>query len=136
MAKFCSNCGAKLNEEQAVCLECGVLINNTNKTNKHIVDFKIIFIPIHVKIKHPTIFIRTSGNIFSNCPPIITAIPVYITEKIKITIFDINGTFVLLIPYAIPTDIVSKFKITHKITIFIIILLHLTKKCQPLHNMK
>ena len=60
----------------------------------------------------------------------------YITEKIKITIFDINGTFVLLIPYAIPTDIVSKFKITHKITIFIIILLHLTKKCQPLHNMK
>jgi len=36
MAKFCSNCGAKLNEEQAVCLECGVLINNTNKTNNNV----------------------------------------------------------------------------------------------------
>ena len=36
MAKFCSNCGAKLNEEQAICLECGVLINNTNKTNNNV----------------------------------------------------------------------------------------------------
>ena len=36
MAKFCSNCGAKLNEEQAVCLECGVLINNTNITNNNV----------------------------------------------------------------------------------------------------
>lgn len=35
MAKFCSNCGAKLNEEQAICLECGVLVNNTNKTNNN-----------------------------------------------------------------------------------------------------
>ena len=33
---FCSNCGAKLNEEQAVCLECGVLINNTNITNNNV----------------------------------------------------------------------------------------------------
>lgn len=36
MAKFCSNCGAKLNDEQAICLECGVLINNTNITNNNV----------------------------------------------------------------------------------------------------
>ena len=36
MAKFCSNCGAKLNEEQAICLECGVLVNNTNKINNNV----------------------------------------------------------------------------------------------------
>lgn len=33
MAKYCSNCGSKLNEEQAICLKCGVLINNINKIN-------------------------------------------------------------------------------------------------------
>lgn len=36
MAKYCSNCGSKLNEEQAICLKCGVLINNTNKINNNI----------------------------------------------------------------------------------------------------
>ena len=35
MARFCSNCGAKLNEEQAICLECGVLVNNANKINNN-----------------------------------------------------------------------------------------------------
>lgn len=39
MAKFCSNCGAELNEEQVVCLKCGVsvksntIINKTNNTS-------------------------------------------------------------------------------------------------------
>lgn len=28
MAKFCSNCGAELNEEQVICLKCGVAIKN------------------------------------------------------------------------------------------------------------
>ena len=27
MAKFCTNCGAELNEEQDICLKCGVKIN-------------------------------------------------------------------------------------------------------------
>ena len=31
MAKFCTNCGAELNEEQDICLKCGVKISkNTN----------------------------------------------------------------------------------------------------------
>lgn len=36
MAKFCSNCGSELNEEQVICLKCGVAVkSNTipNKTN-------------------------------------------------------------------------------------------------------
>lgn len=40
MAKFCQNCGAQLNEEQDVCLKCGVRIikdkniNNPNAKSK------------------------------------------------------------------------------------------------------
>ena len=34
MAKFCSNCGAELNEEQDICLKCGVRVKNTNTKNK------------------------------------------------------------------------------------------------------
>ena len=30
MAKFCTNCGAELNEEQDICLECGVKVNKNN----------------------------------------------------------------------------------------------------------
>ena len=33
MAKFCSNCGGELNENQDICLKCGVRINKTNPTN-------------------------------------------------------------------------------------------------------
>ena len=29
MAKFCSNCGAELNEEQEICLKCGVRVKNS-----------------------------------------------------------------------------------------------------------
>ncbi len=28
MAKFCQNCGSELNENQAVCLKCGVAVSN------------------------------------------------------------------------------------------------------------
>lgn len=34
MAKFCSNCGAELNEEQDICLKCGVRVKNTNTNSK------------------------------------------------------------------------------------------------------
>jgi len=37
MAKFCQNCGTELNEEQDICLKCGVFINkdiSTKKKNK------------------------------------------------------------------------------------------------------
>ena len=34
MGKFCSECGEKLNEKQAVCLKCGVLVNQKNISNE------------------------------------------------------------------------------------------------------
>ena len=34
MAKFCSNCGAERNEEEDICLKCGVRVKNTNTNNK------------------------------------------------------------------------------------------------------
>lgn len=36
MAKFCQNCGKELNEEQDICLGCGILINKV--THKKIKD--------------------------------------------------------------------------------------------------
>ena len=33
MTKFCRNCGKELNEEQNVCLKCGVAVNGVAKTN-------------------------------------------------------------------------------------------------------
>ncbi|MGM9882044.1 MAG: NINE protein [Bacilli bacterium] len=35
MAKYCQNCGAELNEQQDICLKCGVRIkkDNVNNTN-------------------------------------------------------------------------------------------------------
>ena len=33
MAKFCSNCGAELNEEQEICLKCGVRVKNSSTKN-------------------------------------------------------------------------------------------------------
>ena len=38
MAKFCRNCGKELNEEQNVCLNCGVVVNNIDKLNSKIND--------------------------------------------------------------------------------------------------
>ena len=33
MAKFCTNCGAELNENQDVCLKCGVRVNKIPTNN-------------------------------------------------------------------------------------------------------
>ncbi len=33
MAKFCHNCGAEVNEEQDVCIKCGVKLKNNNSNN-------------------------------------------------------------------------------------------------------
>lgn len=35
MAKFCSNCGKELNENQDVCLNCGVSIKRNNQSNNN-----------------------------------------------------------------------------------------------------
>lgn len=33
MAKYCKNCGAELNEQQDICLKCGVRIRKDNPAN-------------------------------------------------------------------------------------------------------
>lgn len=33
MAKFCTNCGAELNEQQDICLKCGVRVNKEKSIN-------------------------------------------------------------------------------------------------------
>lgn len=33
MAKFCTNCGTELNEEQDICLKCGVRVNKNEGGN-------------------------------------------------------------------------------------------------------
>lgn len=35
MAKFCSNCGKELNENQAVCLNCGIAVNKIPQSNSN-----------------------------------------------------------------------------------------------------
>ena len=35
MAKFCSNCGGELNENQDICLKCGVRVNKQNTVNNN-----------------------------------------------------------------------------------------------------
>lgn len=35
MAKFCTNCGKELNENAAICLNCGVLIENNNQNTRN-----------------------------------------------------------------------------------------------------
>lgn len=33
MAKYCTNCGSELNEQQDICLKCGVRVNKINSNN-------------------------------------------------------------------------------------------------------
>lgn len=35
MSKFCPNCGKEIEEKSAICLNCGVLLNNNNNSNKN-----------------------------------------------------------------------------------------------------
>ena len=35
LAKFCSNCGKELNENQDVCLNCGVSVKKMNNNNNN-----------------------------------------------------------------------------------------------------
>ena len=35
MAKYCSNCGKEVKEEQVVCLNCGVALPNNHKINNN-----------------------------------------------------------------------------------------------------
>lgn len=68
MAKFCSNCGKELDENAALCLNCGVMVenaqNNSNNVNKTKIDKKkglptwaIVLIVIGCVILIPLIFI-------------------------------------------------------------------------------
>ena len=36
MDKFCSYCGAELNDEQEICLKCGVKVKNSNVNNANL----------------------------------------------------------------------------------------------------
>lgn len=33
MQKYCSNCGSKINEDAYICVKCGVVVENNNKSN-------------------------------------------------------------------------------------------------------
>lgn len=34
MGKFCRNCGKELNEEQSVCLKCGIAVTSVSQSNE------------------------------------------------------------------------------------------------------
>lgn len=40
MAKFCTNCGKELDENAAMCLNCGVLVGNSNSNNNNVKNEK------------------------------------------------------------------------------------------------
>ena len=41
MAKYCSNCGKAVKENQAVCLNCGFAVNNININNNNSAKSKV-----------------------------------------------------------------------------------------------
>lgn len=70
MAKFCTNCGKELDENAAMCLNCGVLVggtpnttsNNTNKEKKKgLPTWAIVLIVVGAILLIPLIFIIVIG---------------------------------------------------------------------------
>lgn len=67
MAKFCTNCGKQLDENAALCLNCGVLVgNNTNNTSKNekkkgLPTWVIVLIIVGGVLLIPVIFIILIG---------------------------------------------------------------------------
>ena len=67
MAKFCSNCGNKLNENADICLKCGVLIdkkdnnNNVKTKKKGFPTWAIVLIVVGFVILIPLIIIILVG---------------------------------------------------------------------------
>ena len=56
MAKFCQNCGSELNEEQEICLKCGVrvnrVVNNTDPNAKSKIAAGLLGIFLGVVVVH------------------------------------------------------------------------------------
>lgn len=44
MAKFCTNCGKELNENQAVCLNCGTEVKDAKKDDFQVWIFVLLII--------------------------------------------------------------------------------------------
>ena len=79
MAKFCTNCGKKLEENAALCLNCGVLVGNTNNNQnkekkKGLPTWAIILIIVGSMLLLPVIIViiffifafNTVNNIIEN----------------------------------------------------------------------
>ena len=115
MAKYCWNCGKGLEENAAVCLNCGVIVDkmeqkNLNKTNKEkkrgFPTWAIILIVISSLILIPVIFMilvgvfsyniinGTINNLDDNIEKMLiqegTIGDTLVTESIKITLYDIS----------------------------------------------
>ena len=91
MAKYCTNCGKELDENVALCLNCGVLVeNNTTRKNnneanqkrKRLPTWVIVIIIIGSLLLLPIIFIVIVGMIAYNViDGTISNVEEYIEEK-------------------------------------------------------
>lgn len=86
MGRFCSNCGSKLNENQYVCLKCGVKVDTRLKSNKKNAYTFYIFISSIILF-------------FISCFCFMCSIN-YMSSTVNVEIIDMLSTF-LLIPSVI-----------------------------------